>query len=179
MRTPWRGFLRLSPEIPQTVENYLLPRERMAIAVRRHPGVFISHCLLLGGWCTAACLITALTDSGPLVLGVVWGTLLVLLAWLAVRATAWLDSYMVVTEIRLVFITGLVTKKAVSVPLREIARLKPRQSPLGRLAGYGEFIAEPATPGYTIPRMNYMPYMQRLLAEMKALLPEFADDAQD
>jgi PH (Pleckstrin Homology) domain-containing protein len=166
--------------MPQTVENYLLPHERMAIAVRRHPGVFIGHCLLLGSWCTAACLITALTDSGSLVLGVIWGVLFVLLVWLAVRATAWLDSYLVVTEIRLVFITGLVTKKAVSVPLREIARLKSRRSPLGRLVGYGEFVAEPARPGYNIPRMNYMPYMEQLQTEMRAILQlESADDAED
>lgn len=162
------------------MENYLLPHERAAISVRRHPGVFIGHCLLLGGWCGAGCLITALTDSGPLVLGVTWGALFVLLVWLAVRVTAWGDSYIVATEIRLVFITGLVTRKAVTVPLREIARLESRRSPLGRLVGYGEFITVPARPGYTIPKMKYIPYPKQLLAEMKALLPpEISDDAED
>ena len=97
--------------------------------------------------------------------------LLVLLAWLAVRAIAWGNSFFVATEIRLVFITGLVTRKAVTVPLREIARLELHQSPVARLAGYGEFVTEPARPGYTIPKMNYIPYPKQLLAEMKALLP--------
>jgi uncharacterized membrane protein YdbT with pleckstrin-like domain len=152
------------------VENYLLPHERPVIAVRKHPGVFIRHCLLAVCWCGAACLVTALTNSDPLVLGVVWGGFFVVLAWLAARAIAWLESYFVVTEMRLIFITGLATKRAVSVPLREIATLNSRRSLLGRLAGYAEFVAEPARPGYAIPKMNYMPYPEQLLAETKALL---------
>jgi hypothetical protein len=72
---------------------------------------------------------------------------------------------------RLIFITGLATKRAVSVPLREIATLNPRRSLLGRLAGYAEFVPEPARTGYAIPKMNnYMPYPEQLLAEMQALL---------
>lgn len=164
-------FLRTSSGIPPLVENYLLSHERAVFAVRKHPGVFIGHCFLAGCWCVAACLVTALTESGPLVLCVVWGGLFVVLAWLAVRAIAWPGSYFVATEMRLIFITGLAKKRAVSVPLREIATLDSRRSLLGRLAGYGEFVAEPARPGDTIPKMNYIPYFEQLLAEMKALLP--------
>lgn len=172
--------MRLSSEFPRTVEKYLLPHERAAIATRRHPGIFIGHFLLLGSWCGAACLITALTDAGPLILGMVWGAAFVLLVWLGVRAAAWPNSYFVATDIRLVFITGLAAKKTVSVPLREVASLKSHQSPLGRLVGYGEFIAEPATLDYTIPKMNYLPYLEQLLMEMKAILPRtFPDEAEN
>ena len=175
-----RRFLRTSPGIPPSVENYLLSRERAVLVVRKHPVIFVGHCLLAGCWCVAACLVTALTESDPLVLWVVWGGLFVVLAWLAVRAIAWMESYFVATEMRLIFITGLATKRAVSVPLREIATLDSRRSPLGRLAGYGEFVAEPARPGDTIPKMNYMPYFEQLLAEMKALLPpDFSNNDQD
>jgi hypothetical protein len=168
-------FLRARPGpqnswVPRVVQNYLLPHEHTAITVRKHPGVFIGHCLVVGCWCAAACLVTALTDSGALLLGVIWGAFAGLLTWLAVRAAAWPESYFVATETRLIFITGLMTKKAVSVPLREIGTLRGRRSPLGRLFGYGEFVAEPATPGYAIPRMNYMPYLEQLLAEMHDLL---------
>ena len=166
-----RRFLRSGPGIPPSVEMYLLSPERAVIVVRKHPGVFIGHCLLAGCWCVAACLVTALTESDPLVLWAVWGGLFVVLAWLAVRVIAWMESYFVVTDVRLIFITGLATKRAVSVPLREIATLDSRRSLLGRLAGYGEFVAEPARPGDTIPKMNYIPYFEQLLAEMKVFLP--------
>jgi hypothetical protein len=163
--------------IPQVVQNYLLPHEHSVIVVHKHPAVFIGHGTVAGCWLIVACLVTVLTDSGALVLGVVWGVSAALLAWLAVRAAAWLESYFVATRTRLIFITGQVTKKAVSVPLREIGALEGRRSPLGRLLGYGEFVAKPATPGYAIPRMDYMPYPEQLLAEMHDLIhPEDGGD---
>jgi hypothetical protein len=183
MKIPARAtFPRSQPNpqaswIPRVVQAYLLPYEHSVIVVHKHPGVFLGHGLAAVGWFVVAGLATALTGSGALVTGVVWGVGAVLLAWLAVRAAAWLGSYFVVTETRLIFITGLVTKKAVSVPLREIGALEGRRSPLGRLLDYGEFVAEPATPGYAIPRMNYMPYPEQLLAEMHDLMqPEDGGD---
>jgi hypothetical protein len=175
-----RKLPRSAPEIPPLVENYLLPQETAVLTVHKHPGVFIGHCLLVGCWCGAACLITALTNTDPLVLGIVWGGFFAILAWLAVRAIAWLKSYFVATEMRLIFITGLTRKRAVSVPLREIATLDSRRSLLGRLVGYGEFVAEPARPGYTIPKMNYIPYMEQVLREIKALFPsDFSNNDED
>jgi Bacterial PH domain len=172
--------LRLSPRFPLMVENYLVPRERAVIAVRKHPGAFISHLLLLGCCSAAACLITVLTDSGPLVLGAAWAVFLAVLVWLLIRVSAWFESYFVATEVRLIFITGLVTPKVVSVPLREIASLEKRRSPLGRLVGYGELIAKPVRPGYTIPKMDYLPYFEQLLTEMQNVLhPGLADDTRD
>jgi hypothetical protein len=162
---------------PRVVQTYLLPYEHLGIVVRKHPGVFLGHGFVVVCSFIAALLATALTDSGVLILGVVWGVFAVLLAWLAVRAAAWLKSYFVVTRTRLIFITGLMTTKAVSVPLREIGALEGRRSPLGRLFGYGEFVAEPATPGYVIPRMNHMPYAEQLLAEIHGLMyPEDGGD---
>lgn len=161
---------------PRVVQTYLLPHEHLVIVVHKHPGVFLGHGFATGLFLVAG-LAAALTGRGALVPGVVWGVFAVLLAWLAVRAAAWLGSYFVVTGTRLIFITGLVTKKAVSVPLREIGALEGRRSPLGWALGYGEFVAEPATPGYAIPRMNYMPYPEQLLAEMHDLMhPEDSGD---
>ena len=90
---------------------------------------------------------------------------------------AWLGIYFAATEVRLMFITGLVNPKMVSVPLREISRFEGRRSRFGRLIGYGEFIAEPVTPGHVIPKMRYMPYPEQLSAEIEALLhPEGVKD---
>jgi hypothetical protein len=162
--------LGLGERFPRLVENYLLPREHVTIAVRKHPGVFLSHSAAVSCWCVAACLVTGFSDGGALILGAIWGGFAVLTAWLVVRAAAWRESFFVATETRLIFIEGLMNKKVVSVPLREIGVLKGRRSRLGRLLGYGEFVAEPVTPGYIIPRMKYMPYMGQLLAELRELL---------
>lgn len=183
MKTPaWATLSRNRPRqkdegAPQAVLDYLLPHEYNCVTIRKHPGVFFGHCLVVSCWCVAACLVTAFTDSGALVLGIVWGMFVFFLAWLAVRVVAWRESYFVATETRLIFISGLTTKKVVSVPLREIGTLERRRSSLGRLLGYGEFVAEPATPGYSIPRMNYMPYLEQMLAEVQGL--RYPDDRED
>jgi uncharacterized membrane protein YdbT with pleckstrin-like domain len=163
--------------VPEVVSNYLLPHEEMVITVRRHPGIFIAHISVLACCCLAAILLTVLTGSA-FGFGVAWGVCLALLIWLAVRAVAWLEEYFVATESRLIFVTGRWRRKTVSVPLREIADIKSRRSLIGRLAGYGEFIAEPVRPGRAIPKMNYMPYLDQLLAEIQHLFhPDLGDDA--
>ena len=162
--------LRLSKQLPRVVSDYLLPDEYATITVRKHPGILFGHCVVITGWIVAACLVSVLSDGGAPILGAIWGGFVVLVAWLVVRMAAWLESYFVVTETRLIFITGIRTARVVSVPLREIGVLKGHRSPLGRMIGYGEFVAEPVTPGYVIPTMKYMPYMEQLLAEMRELL---------
>jgi hypothetical protein len=176
-----RIFLLRRSGVPQAISNYMLPREKLVIAVRWHPGKFIGHMILLACCCAAASLLTAITSSGPLVLGVAWGACLVIFLWLVIRVAAWLESYLVVTDIRLIFITGLIARKATTVPLREISGVKARRrSLLSRTMGYGEFVATPARQGYRIPKMNYMPWPAQLLADISGVLdPQFAGDAED
>ncbi|HEY6309765.1 MAG TPA: hypothetical protein VIY52_03010 [Streptosporangiaceae bacterium] len=158
--------------------NYLLPHERNVIIVRRHPGVFISHISLLACCCTAASLLTAMTNSGPLALGAAWAACLVVFLWLIMRVIAWVDTYIVATEIRLVIITGLVTRRATTVPVREIDTALLRRSVIGLIAGYGEIITYPVRQEYIIPRLKYMPYPQQLLQEINGLLhPGFNNNA--
>jgi membrane protein YdbS with pleckstrin-like domain len=152
------------------VVDYLLPYEKMVITVRRHPGQFVAHVILLGCACVAASLLTALTNNGALVLSAAWGICTVILLYLIARAVEWLDAYFVVTDTRLIFITGIIARKVTTVPVREIHDLELHRSLLGRLIGYGTFIAQPSRIGYRMPRMNYMPYSEQLFLEVTSLL---------
>ena len=164
--------------LPLAVTNYLLPHEKRAIAVHLHPGVYASHASLLACSCVAASLITANTSSGIFVLSIAWGVCGIILFWLIIRAAAWFGTFFVVTEIRLIFISGLVVPKVITVPLREIRDLELRRSLFGRLIGYGVFIAEPSKHGYKIPKMNYIPYPEQLFLETYGMLfPEGTEDS--
>jgi hypothetical protein len=167
--------------IPQVVWNYLLPHEELVIVVRRHPGKFIGHISLLACCCLAASLLTALTNSGPFVLGAAWGACFAIFLWLVIRAYAWPGSLFVVTDIRMIFISSRIRRKVISIPLREVAEFTARRrSRISRLMGYGEFIAISASQGHKIPKMNYMPYPYQIMAEIRGLLsPELAGDAED
>ena len=156
--------------VPSAVVDYLLPYEKTAITVRRHPGQFVAHVILLGCACVTASLLTGLTNNGALVLSVAWGTCAVILLYLIARIFEWLYAYFVVTDTRLIFITGIIARKVTTVPVREIHELELHRSLIGRLIGYGTFIAQPSSLGYRIPRINYMPYPEQLFLELTSLL---------
>jgi hypothetical protein len=167
-------------EVPQMVMNYLLPHEHDVITVRRHPGAFIGYVSLLTCGLVAASLLTALTDSGPLAFGAVWGICFILSLWLIGIVYIWFGTYFVATEIRLILISGLASRKVITIPLREIGEIALRRSLLGRIVGYGEIVASPARPGYVIPKMYYLPYPEQLFQEVSSLIyPELAGDAAD
>jgi hypothetical protein len=167
------GGIQPSPVIPSRVTDYLLPYERNVLTVRLHPGVLAGHSLLLACACAATISLTVITDSGASVLSAAWGACSVIFLSLIFRVAKWYYSYVVLTDARLIFITGLLAPKVTTVPTREISSLKLHQSWLGRLIGYATFIAEPSKPGYRIPRIDYMPWAELLFQEMSsALFPD-------
>jgi membrane protein YdbS with pleckstrin-like domain len=152
--------------IPQAVKDYLLPHEKRVITVRRHPGQLALHAASLAWACTAASLITALTASGPLLLGAAWAACAVILTYLIVRGIGWLHAYVVVTEFRMIFIAGLTVRKVVTVPVREIDDVLLYRSPLARIIGYGTIILQPVRPGQRLPKMSYIPYPEQIFVEI-------------
>lgn len=170
---------RTSASIPSAVTCYLLPHEKMVISVRRHPGIYAGHAAFLACACAAASVLTAVTGSGALVLAAAWGACCVICLSLIMRAAAWRDTYFVVTDTRLIFITGLVTRKVTTVPLRDIGDLQLWRPGLGRLIGYGKFVAQSKRPGHRMPKMKYMPYPEQLFLEVSGLLlPDGGEDSR-
>jgi hypothetical protein len=169
--------LRLSDKPPRSLDRYLLPHEKQAISMRKHPAVFALHCGLLAAACVGASLLTILTSSDALVLAIVWGACFVLFLGLAMRLVAWNQSYFAVTSGRMIFITGPFARKAITIPKREILDLSFYRTRLGLLLGYGTFTAEQTLNNYTIPSMNYMPYPEQVYLEVYDLL--FGSDAKD
>lgn len=159
-----------SSVLPSGVTDYLLPYEKHTIVIRKHPGLFVAHVILLVCACAAASLLTAITNSGVLVLSAAWWTCAIIFLYLIARLAEWLYTYFVVTDTRLIFITGLIARKVITVPIREIHDMELHRSLIGRLLGYGTFNAEPSRIGYRMPRMNYMPYPEQLFLEVVGLL---------
>jgi Bacterial PH domain len=173
----WKNLWGDGNELPSSVTDYLLPYEKMVIAVHKHPGAYIGHAVLLACSCAAASVLTVRANSSILVLCAVWGTCGILLFLLVMRAIAWFYTFFVATETRLIFISRLVARKLTMVPLREIRDLKLHRSLLGQLVGYGKFIPEPSKCGYGFPKMNYLPYPEQLFLEVCGLI--FPDSVED
>lgn len=172
-------IIRLSSDVPQTVEQYLLPHEKQVVTVHRHPAVCAVYFGILAVACAAASLLTIMTSSG-LVLGIAWGTCFIILLWLYIRVAAWSRSYFVVTDSRFIFITGLIARKVITVPMIEIDDFMYHRSQWGRILGYGTFTVDQATGDYKIPKMNFMPYPEQIFLEIcKYLFPDNAQNSQE
>ena len=170
-------FRQNDNEIPQIVNQYLLPHEKQVITVHKHPAIFVLHCGILAVALATASLLSAFTNSSGLALGLAWGACFVIFTWLIIRLAAWSVSYLAVTSVRLIFITGFITHKVITVPLAAINDFSFYRTQLGRLLGYGVFVADLATDTYTVPNMNFMPYPEQIYLEICGVL--FADDAND
>ena len=80
-----------------------------------------------------------------------WGTCGVIFAFLVFRLIEWFEEFIVITDARLIFISGAIKRNAVTVPLREIYDMRFERSRLGRILGYGKYILYPAANGRRMP----------------------------
>jgi uncharacterized membrane protein YdbT with pleckstrin-like domain len=121
-------------------EHLIHEGEEVALDLNPHWWFFIQHIavgtgilglLIIWGWLGTG----FLHDS----LGFVVAIGLVLWAiWLGVRFMAWRNTYFVVTNRRVIFRTGFVSKQGVEIPLDRITNIDFYQGPIERVIGAGD-----------------------------------------
>jgi uncharacterized membrane protein YdbT with pleckstrin-like domain len=149
-------------QVPPAVSRYLLPHERQVIAVRRHPAVLLGPFGLLAGT-AAAGLVTATRRKDAAALRGTWGAAGIALLISAIRLQAWLSSYVVMTNSRLLYIDGLVSVKVRAIPLSAVRAIELRRSLPGRLLGYGTFVIKTAGRD---EKIRVLPYPEQLYLEV-------------
>jgi hypothetical protein len=149
--------------VPPAVSRYLLPHERRIITVRRHPAVLLGPFGLLAGAAAVAGLVTATRRKDVAALRGAWGASGVALLISAIRLRAWLSSYVVVTDTRLLYVKSLVNVKVRTVPLGQVRAIELRRSFFGRLLGYGTFVVKSSGPD---EKIRVLPYPEQLYLEV-------------
>ena len=159
---------RVSPaaSVPSAVNRYLLPREQSCITVRQHPAVLAGPLILALGGLVAAGELTRRSVRPK----VVWGAYLSVLLYSLQRAADWRASYFTVTNMRLILVSGVATRKVAMMPLTRVTDMSFRRSALGRLLGYGEFIVESAGEEQALRIIDFLPYPDQLYLEVCRLL---------
>ena len=158
------------PKMPRTIIDYLMPNEDVVVAVRQHPIVILWHGLLiLAGLAGALALTTGVTGSNTTHL-VIWLLFLVLVAWAASKIIDWRLTYFIITENRLVLVTGVVSKSIGMMPLAKVTDMRLERSPLGRVLGYGEFVIESAGQEQALRDVPFVPYPQQLYQEILSMI---------
>jgi len=159
---------------PKGVRKYLLRSEQKVIAVRRHWQVLmIPFVQALVALFAAGFLLSLVpTDNAYVddVIVAVAGFFVV--RWLG----EWWVEQFVITDQRVLLVSGLLTRKVAVMPLTKVTDLTFQRSIMGRLLGYGEFIVESAGQVQALSRISYLPHPEQLYHDVSALLFARGDD---
>ncbi|GAA2719043.1 hypothetical protein GCM10010439_03700 [Actinocorallia aurantiaca] len=153
---------------PASINRYLLPQERQVIVVRKHPAVLMKPVLfVLGGLILAGVLSNTVAggEAGQVV-DFIWLAWLILLGWFVYEVAEWSVIYFVITNQRMLLTTGLITRDVAMMPLGKVTDMSYERSPVGRLLGYGKFIAESAGQDQALREIDFLPYPDQLYAEV-------------
>lgn len=152
-----------------TAPRYLLPGEEPRVNVRRHWAA-----LLVPGMKAAAILAVLLVlwlNTGNATLaGMLDMAMLGLLGWFGWRAVEWRHDRFVVTDKRVLLVTGVLTNRIGMMPLLKVTDMTYERSWLGRQLHYGAFVMESAGQDQALHRVDYVPYPEQVSQTMFTLL---------
>lgn len=140
--------------------RYLLEDETVAMETRRHSAVLVSP--VAQTLVVTAVAVTAGYLSGPktsndlidLLTGVIATMAWLRLGWIVLT---WYMTRIVVTDQRILLISGIVSRAVTGIPLARIVDFTYRRSVMGRLLGYGELILKDANVTHGVGRLDHIP----------------------
>jgi hypothetical protein len=156
--------------MPYAPEKYLLPTERTVIRVRRHWAILGLDGLQALGLIVLAGAFSVLGRDTRAAQWVAWWLLLTALFRFAFVWGEWFVERFVVTDMRVIMTSGIITRKVAMMPLVKVTDMTYERSVLGQLLGYGVFIVESAGQDQALSRVNFLPRPDRLYIQVAELL---------
>lgn len=151
--------------------RYLLPSERCVVCVHRHWCVLVTPFLLaLGALFGAGWISGNLSGTRGPIDNVVWLAALVVLAYFMWRCLEWSVERFIVTDKRILLMSGVLTHRVGMMPLRKVTDMTYERSLAGRLGGYGTFVMESAGQDQALHRVEYLPRPDVLYQQVSDLL---------
>jgi hypothetical protein len=150
--------------------RYLLPSERPVIEVRRHWAMLAvdtvqSLALLVLG----LFVLRAAAGTGLLETVAVYFSVFVVIRWAWIMVDWWAEKFLV-TDKRVLLVTGIFYRKVAIMPLIKVTDLTYNRSAAGMTFGYGEFVFESAGQDQALSRITFIPKPEKLYIQMSELL---------
>jgi len=155
------------PDVPSPLSaRYLFPTEKYRGEWRRHwihlmPVVVIGVlATFIGGYAIgmlgsgSGSIVGASRETAVTVVVVVY---LVALSWVAWKIADWYFDRFILTNKRVMVISGIITRKVAMMPLLRVTDMKYEQSPLGRMMNYGTFVMESAGQDQALREVKHLP----------------------
>ncbi len=150
--------------------KYLLPTEHVAIKIRRHWAVLaadtLGSILLLAIGVLIARVLSSV-DFAETVL--IWFCVFVVARW-AWKIFDWYNETLVVTDKRLLLLTGIFYRNVAIMPLVKVTDLTYHRSANGMAFGYGKFVVESAGQDQALSTIDFVPQPDRLYRQISDLL---------
>jgi Bacterial PH domain len=150
--------------------KYLLPTERVEIQIRRHWAVLagdtLQTILLL---VVGVLLARVLASVGFAEMVAVYFCVFVVVRW-AWKLVDWNHEVLIVTDKRLLLLTGIFSRKVAIMPLVKVTDLTFYRSSTGLLLGYGKFIVESAGQDQALSTIDFVPQPEQLYIQISNLL---------
>jgi len=158
---------------PLAIDRYLLPSEVHVVRLRQHPAFLIPPLAGTLGALLAAIAISAIREGNKSPQIIVWILTLFLLIRFVFTAAAWFVQYIVITEERLLLISGLKTRTVKMIPLPKLKEMTFERSLAGRIMKFGSFIIESG--GQIQLTLGYIVYSEQLYLEIcSTIFPQLA-----
>ena len=144
--------------------------ERVAISTRRHwaflAGDTLQAIVLLIIGVLLARLLSGVNYVGTVL---IWFCVFVLLRW-AWRLFDWYNETLIVTDKRLLLLTGIFYRNVAIMPLVKVTDLTYHRSASGMTFGYGKFVVESAGQDQALSTITFVPHPDRLYQQISDLL---------
>jgi uncharacterized membrane protein YdbT with pleckstrin-like domain len=152
------------------VSRYLLSSEQRVFAVRRHWMALASTFLLFLAFLVGGLLLLALFRRHPPAETFAVFFLIFSVLWFLWYVLDWYFEELVVTNRRVLLVTGVLNRKVGIMPLIKVTDLTFEQTLTGRLLGYGTFIVESAGQVQGLDRIDYIARPLYRYRQISALL---------
>jgi PH (Pleckstrin Homology) domain-containing protein len=153
------------------VGKYLLPAERVVVAMRRHWVSLATPLLISGGGLLVALIVDiALPQNAGLIRVALWLAWAATVGYLGWHLLNWWSDRFVVTDKRVMLVHGLINRDVDMMPLTKVTDMRYERSLTGRFLGYGDFVMESAGQGRALSRVSHIWEPDWLYREICALL---------
>jgi uncharacterized membrane protein YdbT with pleckstrin-like domain len=148
----------------------LLPGEVAVVIVPRH-WIMVAGPFLWGiGALLVAGILTAYVEASQPATTYIWLITLGVLVWVGWRFFVWYVERFIVTDRRLMLVTGLLNRRVAVIPLRKVTDMTYQRTGVGRLFGYGGLVIESAAQDQALREVDYLPNPDALYQRVSQLL---------
>jgi uncharacterized membrane protein YdbT with pleckstrin-like domain len=153
-----------------SIQRYLLRSERNIVQVRRHwAALWEAGGVFIAGLAGIVVVNLVLHDLELIQVTTVF-FFLFSLAWFLWQVAEWYVELFVVTDKRVLLVSGIITRRVAIMPLVKVTDLTFERSLAGQFLGYGAFVMESAGQRQALSRIDFLPDPEKLYHDVSDLL---------